>query len=155
MGTYEKLYDMGALDVAEGLLVQPPALLWEAIQERWGRPLVIVCDRFRLAELKDAIKAGARIEPRVGRWSEQSFDIRALRKMAKDGPLSVDAGSRLLIQTSLARAMVKNDDAGNVQQVKQGANNTGRDDVSAALVMAAGGVARDPKPSRVRSLGLA
>ena len=154
-GTYEKLYDMGALDVAEGLLVQPPAQLWEAIQERWGRPLVIVCDRFRLAELKDAIKAGARIEPRVGRWSEQSFDIRALRKMAKDGPLSVDAGSRLLIQTSLERAMVKNDDAGNVQQVKQGTNNTGRDDVSAALVMAAGGVARDPKPSRVRSLGLA
>ena len=46
-GTYERLFDCGQLDVATGLKVQPPAQLWEAIRERWGRPLVIICDRFR------------------------------------------------------------------------------------------------------------
>ena len=141
-GTYERLYDCGQLDVATGLKVQPPAQLWAAIHEKWGRPLVIICDRFRLAELQDAVKAGAIIEPRMTRWSEQSFDIRALRKMAKDGPLSVDVDSKLLIETSLARSKVKNDDAGNVCMVKHGTHNTGRDDVSAALVMASGGFAR-------------
>ena len=153
-GTYEKLYDCGQLDVAEGLRVQPPAQLWEAIYERWGRPLVIICDRFRLAELRDAVRAGARIEPRMTRWSEQSFDIRALRKMAKDGPLACAPDSKLLIETSLGRSKVKNDDAGNVVMVKHGSNNTGRDDVSAALVMAAGGYARGYKRG-TRSLGLA
>ena len=152
-GTYERLYDCGQLDVATGLKVQPPAQLWQAIQERWGRPLVIICDRFRLAELEDAVKTGARIEPRMTRWSEQSFDIRALRKMAKDGPLAVDVDSKLLIETSLARSKVKNDDAGNVVMVKHGTHNTGRDDVSAALVMASGGFARGFKRG-TRSLGL-
>ena len=154
-GTYEKLYDMGQLDVAEGLRVQPPAQLWEGIRERWGRPLVVVCDRFRLPELQDAIGGGVRIEPRVTRWSDASFDIRALRKMAKDGPLSVDAESRLLIATSLSRAEVKNDDAGSVRMVKHGNNNTARDDVAAALILAAGAVERNPKPRTIRSLGLA
>ena len=44
--------------------------------------------------------------------------------MAKDGPLSVDVDSRALIATSLGRAQVANDDAGNVRQVKHGTNNT-------------------------------
>ena len=52
------LFDCGQLDVATGLKVQPPAQLWEAIRERWGRPLVIICDRFRLAELQDAVQGG-------------------------------------------------------------------------------------------------
>ena len=153
-GTYERLYDCGQLDVATGLKVQPPAQLWEAIRERWGRPLVIICDRFRLAELEDAVKTGARIESRMTRWSEQSFDIRALRKIAKDGPLAVASDSRLLIETSLARSKVRNDDAGNVVQVKRGTNNCGRDDVASALVMAAGGHARGFRRG-TRSLGLA
>ena len=154
-GSYERLYDIGQLDVAEGLRVQPPALLWACILERWGRPLLVVCDRFRLAELQDAIGNGVRIEPRVTRWSEASYDIRALRKLAKDGPLSVDTDSRLLLATSLSRAEVKNDDAGSVRMVKHGVNNEARDDVAAALVLAAGVVERNPKPPSIRSLGLA
>ena len=34
-GTYGKLYDLGQLDVAEGLRVQPPAALWAMITEAW------------------------------------------------------------------------------------------------------------------------
>ena len=153
-GTYSKLYDMGQLEIAEGLRVQPPAALWEMIRTAWGKPLVVVLDRFRLAEFEDAVKRGARLEPRVSRWSEAAFDIRALRQMALDGPMAVDAGSQALLATSLSQAMVKSDDQGNVRLVKKGNNNTSRDDVAQGLVLAAGALARKPKTATVRSLGL-
>ena len=154
-GTYTKLYDRGSLEVAEGLRVQPPAAMWDLIRETWGRPQVVVLDRFRLPEFEDAVKRGARLEPRVSRWSESSFDIRSLRAMALDGPLAVDADSQVLLATSLSQALVKSDDAGNTRLIKQGFNNTGRDDVAAALVLACGAWSRRPRSPGVRSLGLA
>ena len=84
-------------------------------------------DRFRLAEFEDAVKRGVRLEPRISRWSEAAFDIRALRQMALDGPLAVDADSQALLATSLSQAMVKSDDAGNTRLVKKGTNNQSRD----------------------------
>ena len=50
---------------------------------------------------------------------------------------------------------VKTDDQGSVRLVKKGANNTGRDDVAAALVLAAGALSRAPAPRRPRYYGLA
>ena len=35
-GTYVRLYDMGQLEIAEGLRVQPPGILWDCIQSKWG-----------------------------------------------------------------------------------------------------------------------
>ena len=128
--------------------------MWDLIRETWGKPQLVVLDRFRLAEFEDAVKRGVRLEPRVSRWSESSFDIRSLRQMALDGPLAVDADSQALIATSLAQAMVKSDDAGNVRLVKKGHNNQSRDDVAQGLVLAAGALARKPKSPTVRSLGL-
>ena len=61
MGTYGSLYNMGQLEIAEGLKVQPPAALWDMIRTAWGKPQVIVLDRFRLAEFEDAVKRGARL----------------------------------------------------------------------------------------------
>ncbi len=153
VGTHSRLYDRGQLDVAEGLRVQPVRQIWEAILSKWSRPKLIVCDRFRLPELQDAIKGGVRLEPRVTRWSESAFDIRALRRMAKDGPMSVDHDSRPLVETSLARARVVNDDAGNFRLVKQ-RNNESRDDVCAALVLACGAVDRHPPRTGGGYLGM-
>ena len=152
-GAYRKLAESGRLQVAEGLRVQPPAALWESIRARWGQPALVVCDRFRLAELQDVVGSGVNLEPRVSRWSESSFDIRALRKMVNDGPAGVEENSRALLATSLSVAQVKNDDAGNVRLVKRGTNNTARDDVAAALVLTAGAFARQPAspPRRLRS----
>ena len=82
------------------------------------------------------------------RWSESSEDIRALRKMAKDGPLSVDPGSAPLLEASLAVASVKNDSSGNVRLQKRGSNNTSRDDVAAALTLGAGAHQRRSKAPR-------
>ena len=46
--------------------------------------------------------------------------------------------SRALLAASLSVALVKNDDQGNTRLAKRGSNNTARDDVAAALVLAAG-----------------
>ena len=98
---------------------------------------MIVCDRFRLNEFRDVVN-GTTVIPRVSRWSESGFDIRAVRQLTVDGPLSIEAQSRPLLAASLAVAMVRNDDAGNVRLSKKSTNNCGRDDVAAALVLAAG-----------------
>ena len=92
-----------------------------------------------------------KIETRVTRWSEAAADIRALRKLAGDGPLSCAPESAPLMVASLSMATVKNDDAGNTRLVKKGFNNTGRDDVAAALVLVAGAYSRAmDKPQKSR-----
>ena len=148
-GQYRRLYDKGQLRVAEGLRVQPPAMLWESIRSKWGRPASIICDRFRLAELQDAVGNAVAVEPRISRWSDAAYDIRSLRKLAMDGPLAVDADSSDLFAVSLSHAAVKNDDQGNVRLSKRSVNNEARDDVAAALVLASGAYLRAlerPKP---------
>ena len=145
-GTYESLVSAGLLHVADGLRVQPVSMLADLITSTWGIPVGVIADRFRISELADAGLHG--LEPRMTRWSESSEDIRALRKMAKDGPLSIDAGSVPLLEASLAVASVKNDDAGNVRMQKRGSNNQSRDDVAAALVIGAGMHQRRSKQRR-------
>ena len=150
-GSYERLRDAGVLRVADGLRVPPPAMLADLIRP-WG-PRVVVCDRFRLGEFQDAGRLP--LVPRVTRWSSAAEDIRGLRKLAKDGPLAVDPDSRTLLEASLAVATVKSDDQGSVRLVKRGSNNTARDDVAAALTLAAGAAARMPKRSRGAFIGVA
>ena len=144
--TYQRLVDSGALHLADGLRVPKPAQLVSLIASKWGRPAVLICDRFRLGELKDAAN-GYRVMPRISRWSESSFDIRALRKQAADGDLSVEVRSRGLLTASLAVSVVKSDDAGNFRMVKDH-DHCSRDDVAAALVLAAGAAERAPKRGR-------
>ena len=151
---YEGLAASGSLRVATGLRVQPPAQLIEAVTEAWGRPQVIVCDRFRLGELLDVV-GSIPVVPRVSRWSESSSDIRSLRRMALDGPLACAPSSRSLLTASLSAAMVLNDDAGNVRLRKKGFNSKARDDVAAALVLGAGALSRAPAPSRAGRLLIA
>ena len=142
-GTYSKLVDGGQLLVADGLhKPEPKHLLGEAIY-RFGQPSRIVCDFFQIDDLRNA--AGGlvnRIVPRRTRWSESTADIKALHSLVRDGGLSVDAASRALLTASLAAAETKHDDGGSVRLIKRGFNNTSRDDVAAALVLAAGELKR-------------
>ena len=141
-GVYAMLMRSGALTLAQGLRVQPPSALWEAICDRWGVPVSIVCDRFRLSELRDVVGNACKIEPRVTQWSSSSADIRALRKICRDGPLSVDPGSRNLLMVSFSACHVENDNAGNSRLIKKSSDNKCRDDVAAAAVLAAGAFER-------------
>ena len=140
-GTYRALADRGVLVQAEGLRVPPASLLVEQITRTWGRPSSLVCDRFRLDDLRDA-RVPCRVESRVTRWSEASYDIRALRKASQDGPFTVAPDSRALLEGSLSVATVKSDDQGSVRLVKRTSNNESRDDVAAAFCLAAGAFAR-------------
>ena len=105
----------------------------------WGEPVLTICDRFRLNELVDALGTHVPIEPRVTRWSDSSYDIRALRKGAKDGPFTITPEADLPLRVSLRSARVENDTGGNMRMIKRDrGSNTGRDDVAAALILASG-----------------
>ena len=152
-GTYQRLVDAGVLFLADGLRVPKVSTLVELAFDSWGAPAGFSCDRFRLHELQDATGGRWPVEPRVARWSEASADIRELRRLALDGNLSVDERSRPLLAWSIASAAVENDDSGNCRMIKRGSNNLGRDDVAAALVLAAGSLARhgSMEPAKVFS----
>ena len=62
----------------------------------------------------------------------------------------VTESSRPLLAASLSVALVKNDDQGNVRLSKNGSNNTARDDVAAALTLAAGAFVRAAATARQR-----
>ena len=149
-GTYRALASTGALVVCEGLRVPPISDLLEILIP-W-RPERVICDRFRLPELRDAMRSRIPIEARRTRWSESSFDIRALRKLAKDGPLAVEQRARGLLTASLSAATVRPDDAGSVRLIKK-SDNRARDDVAEALKLGAGAVVRSPSVER-REVGL-
>ena len=137
-GTYVKLAERGLLQVADEFMVPPPSMLWDFIREKWGLPMGIVCDRFQLTQLQQAVAGSVPIAPRATRWSESSEDIKALRGLTRDGPFAAEEESRALLAASLSVARVKNDDSGGTRLVKMGFANTARDDVAAALVLAAG-----------------
>jgi len=155
-GLYRKLVQSGRLDIADGLRVPPVGLLVNRIVGEWGRPKVILCDRFRLDDLKDALPP-CPVSPRVTRWSDAAADIRDTRKLTLDEGLSVEPTSRNLLSASLAVAIVKNDDQGNVRLIKRGGHYKARDDVAAALVLAAGAFMRwrQTRPSRPLRFALA
>ncbi|MCY4057576.1 MAG: hypothetical protein OXG44_06215 [Gammaproteobacteria bacterium] len=139
-GHYQRLVDSGRLMVAGGVRVPPPALVMSFAAAQW-KPRIVLCDDFRLGELRDCAPPGVRIVPRKPGWKAAGADVRALRQMAHDGPLSVAADSRALLQASVAVAQVKADEFGNSRMVK-GASNKARDDVAAAWLLAAGALSR-------------
>ena len=146
-GRYRALASAGYLVTADGLRIPPACMLLELVALKWGKPRFIVCDRFRLPDLLDA-NPPCQVVPRVTRWSEAAADIRDLRAMALDGNMCVEDGSQDLITASLAVACVRNDDQGNVRMVKRVTNNSARDDVAAALVLAAGALGRMRRDGR-------
>ena len=151
-GTYQRLVDDGSLIVAEGLRVPPVGLLWNTMTESWGWPALVVCDRFRLRELQD-VAGDAPIETRRALWSEASEDIRACRKLVKDGPLSLAESARALLVTSLAHSKVQADTSGNIRMVKKGHKNESRDDVAFALTLTCGAFVRYPPVAVVEPTG--
>ena len=66
-----------------------------------------------------------------------------------DGGLAVASGSRELLTWSLSVARVKKDESGNSKLVKGASNNTVRDDVAQAFLLAGGALDRErrrPEP---------
>ena len=137
-GTYQRLYDKGLLEVDTGRNVQRVEPLIDGAVARWGRPSMVIADRFKVKEVADHLPGNIRLEPRVTQWSEATYDVRSLRAGVADGPYTFDANSRDLMAASLAVSIVENDKAGNTRLVKRGVNNQSRDDIAAAWLLASG-----------------
>ena len=133
---YEKLHDRGLLIVDNGMNKQRPEVLIREIEDRWGEPFGIIADRFALPDLKDCID-GIPLELRKMMPSECIQDIRAIQKFVADGPLNVCPESAALLTVSLSVCTVHWDLMGN-GRIEKHRNNRARDDVAAALVLAAG-----------------
>lgn len=149
-GLYQRLADAGALHVEDGRRVVKVRTLIDRVLAY--RPRVIVCDRFRLGEVLDAVAGRCPVRPRHMRqsWSEPTMDVQATRRMALDGALAVVPDARPLFRLALAECVVEHDDVGSCRLTKMDSNNRHRDDLAAALTLAGGALARQPKPRKVR-----
>lgn len=127
--------------ISHGLRVPPVADVVSEVVRRWGQPLFYTSDRFNEPTLRDKVP-GIELDCRVTMWSEATADIRAVRKACLDGPFNIASDSRDLLIASLAKAKVENDRSGNSRMVKSSTDNSGRDDVAAALVLLASAVDR-------------
>lgn len=140
-GLYIQLVREGSLLVDHGRRMQRAGPLVEEVFARWGDVAGMVCDRFRINELADAIGGRAPVLPRVSRWSEASEDILAFRRAVRDGPLSMPRPDWELMLASLAGTTIQSDERG-LYRIRKDAAGCGRDDVCAAAVLAAGVIER-------------
>ena len=132
-------------------------LLIEALT-RFGRPNVIAADRWREAELRDALdRAGvppAALEIRGMGWRDGSEDIRGFRRAILESKVTPVPSRLLRYAMGEARCLV--DPAGNSKLAKRaegGRRSTARDDCAAAAILAVAAGARRataPPPRRRR-----
>ena len=143
-GTYQGLVDRGLVTPDEGRRVVRVETLVASVMH--FQPEVIVCDRFRADRVRDAVAGRCPVVVRQTRWSESTEDIMATRRLALDGDLAVVPEVRPLYRFTLAQCMVEEDDDNNVHLRPKGggAQNTRRDDLAAAFVLAAGALSRAP-----------
>ena len=108
-------------------------------RERFGEPVAVVADRWRMDLLQDALEdAGITAEPilRGAGWFHSGPDCDSLRYLAGEG--RIHPVRTPLFDWSLSRCLVTTDPTGASKLVKQ----TG-DDLGQALVLAAGVMRRD------------
>ena len=140
-GLYGRLSAADLLHVDDGRRVVRVETLIDRVMA--FRPAVIVADRFRFPEVLDAVRGRCPVVPRVTRWSESTADIMALRRLAVDGDLAVEPSCRPMFVLALAESLVIEEE-GNCRMKKRDTNNRHRDDLAAALVLAAGALDRAP-----------
>ena len=156
-GLYVETLARGELIQTGQRAVDLDGLLIEALT-RFGRPKMIAADRWREAELRDALdKAGvppAALEIRGMGWRDGAEDVRGFRRAVLEG--KVTPKPTKLLRYALAEARVLMDPAGNAKLAKRaegGRRSTARDDAAAAAILAVAAGARRataPPPRRRR-----
>ena len=131
------------------------AALLAAGLDRFGRPSRIVADRWRDAELRDALdRAGvplAELEFRGMGFRDGAEDVRGFRKACADR--RVVPTPSLLLRSAMAEARTVSDPAGNAKLSKgsQGGQRVrARDDAAAAGILAVAAGIRAPAAPRSR-----
>ena len=144
---YGDMAGRNELIVTPGRAVDVEALLQEALR-RWGRPAVIVADRYRETDLRQALdRAGfpqTVFETRGQGFRDGAEDVRQFRRACLEG--KVAPARSLLIRAALAEARTVSDPSGNEKLAKGtqgGRRRRARDDAAAACILAvAAGVRR-------------
>ena len=119
----------------------PVADLIALALERFGEPAALACDRWREAELRDALTTAlvplARLELRGMGFVDGAADVRAFRRACAEG--RVTPLPSLLLRSAMAEARTVSDPAGNAKLSKgsQGGRRLrARDDAAAAAILA-------------------
>ena len=137
---YVRMFTEGSLRTDSGLVVSPSNLLDDALLA-WGPPAVIVADRYREGELRQAL-ADSKVPPcplvlRGQGWRDGSEDVRRFRTRFMSG--NVAPVRSLLLRSAVGSARVVRDVAGNEKLAKGsegGRSKTARDDAAAAAILA-------------------
>ena len=136
--------------------------LLRAGMERFGKPDLVVSDRWNEAELRDALdKAGvppAALEVRGMGYRDGAEDVRQFRRACAEG--KVAPSPSLLLRSAMAEARTVSDPAGNAKLCKGsegGRRMRAKDDAAAAAILAVSAGVRlggNLAPSRGRYLGM-
>ena len=153
-GLYAECSRRGELLTIGQRSVDIPALLQAAL-ERLGRPSRVVADRWREAELRDALEAAgvppAAFEARGMGFQDGAADVRTFRRACADG--KVAPAPSLLLRSAMAEARTISDPAGNAKLSKgsQGGRRLrARDDAAAAAILAVAAGVRQPTRPKPR-----
>ena len=140
-GLYEAMRKEGDLRVSDGQRVPPPADVVGAALERWGRPQVVVADRYRQGELMDALRThgldGVQMVWRGMGQLHGAEDALQFRREVLNR--NVRARRSLTLRGSLAAAEVRINVMGKPVLVKappDGARPGGRNDLACAVMLA-------------------
>ena len=131
------------------------ALLLAAALDRFGRPSLVVADRWREAELRDALTAAgvpvAALEVRGMGFKDGAEDVRNFQRAVADG--RVVPLPSLLLRAAMSEARTVSDPAGN-QKLSKGSQGgrrlRARDDAAAAAILAVSAGARRPAAPKRR-----
>ena len=139
-GLYCDIATGGDLLLAGQRVADVGALLQEALH-RWGRPAVVVCDRWRRSELVQELEAVgfpmAELVTRGQGFKDGGEDVRRFRSACLGGRVSPRRS--LLIRGAMREARVIGDPAGSFKLAKEsqgGRRKRARDDVAAAAILA-------------------
>ena len=137
---YQKMFDRGELIQRGRRVADVKALLSEALG-RWGRPVALVSDRWREAELRDALEAlrfpQAALVTRGQGYKDGSQDVRHFRRAFLEGRVSPIQS--LLLTSAMSEARTISDPAGNEKLSKStegGRRKRAKDDAAAAAILA-------------------
>ena len=137
---YNQMRDRGELVVCPGRVPDIEDLLIEA-KSRWGIPSAIVCDRWRLKELQDALDElrfmRVRLVSRGMGYFHGAEDVREFKKAVFKGRVTPEKS--LLMRSAMREARITSDPAGNqkLAKGKQGGRRLeAKDDITAASILA-------------------
>ena len=147
-GSYAELVTAGGLSISVGLAVPSVARLLARIWD-W-KPVALVCDSYRVAELHKAVQGRVRVVERARAGGEATSNIQSLRSVLLDSQAGIVPESRALLGSCFAQTTLKIGSDGLMTTAKIDQRRS-RDDAAAALLLAAGERARRPatRPARV------